>query len=168
RSDAPFQIRIETRHGIQHIAADPDPSTPGAGPLPVAAHGGSSGQVIFPCALDAAAAVPVQATPCPLPGPEVCAMLQAALELIARASAPYAAFCGTVLTDVFPIDGRDGLSRSASHAGALGHIALSAPAAPLVLAELFVHECSHQYFHLASALAPLHDGSDTQLYYSPV
>jgi HEXXH motif-containing protein len=39
---------------------------------------------------------------------------------------------------------------------------------PLALAEMLIHEATHQYYHLLTRVAPVHDGSDDNLYYSPV
>jgi HEXXH motif-containing protein len=39
---------------------------------------------------------------------------------------------------------------------------------PIQLAEMLVHELSHQHYYLATRLGPVDDGSDTGLYWSPV
>ena len=49
-----------------------------------------------------------------------------------------------------------------------GQIAISAPASPIAIAELLVHECSHQYFHLAEEFGPIQDPEDKTAYWSPV
>ena len=48
----------------------------------------------------------------------------------------------------------------------LGLIHLSAHAAPLPVAELLVHEASHQHMNLLTKLGPIDDGSDANTYYS--
>jgi HEXXH motif-containing protein len=37
-----------------------------------------------------------------------------------------------------------------------------------MIAELLVHECSHQHFYLLRRLGSMHDEADATLYYSPV
>jgi HEXXH motif-containing protein len=49
-----------------------------------------------------------------------------------------------------------------------GEIELSIPTEPAALAETLVHECAHQYLHLAELLGALDNGSDQRLYYSPI
>jgi len=48
-----------------------------------------------------------------------------------------------------------------------GCIYLSLPNPPSAVAEMFVHEASHQYFHILAAVEPVDDGSDPSLYFSP-
>jgi HEXXH motif-containing protein len=38
----------------------------------------------------------------------------------------------------------------------------------LAMAEMLTHELSHQYYYLATRLGPVDDGSDSELYWSPV
>jgi HEXXH motif-containing protein len=49
-----------------------------------------------------------------------------------------------------------------------GVITASTSFDPLSLAEILVHEASHQYFYLLEQLGPVEDGTDTNLYFSPV
>jgi hypothetical protein len=39
---------------------------------------------------------------------------------------------------------------------------------PLAMAEMLTHELSHQYYYLATRLGPVDDGTDEELYWSPV
>lgn len=48
-----------------------------------------------------------------------------------------------------------------------GYVHSSYPHSPVVIAELLVHECSHQYYYMLERLGPIDDGTDTELYWSP-
>jgi HEXXH motif-containing protein len=124
--------------------------------------------VIAPWAVDAYASIHVPFALSPLPIDDIVAPLRDAWRLIERASPETFQWCGRVVTDVIALAGDAGTSRSGSNRDAPGQLALSVPASPLTLAELFVHECSHQYFHLAEELGPVDDGSDSRLYWSPL
>jgi hypothetical protein len=63
---------------------------------------------------------------------------------------------------------RRGTLNSFSMEFAPGLVALSLEASPLSHAELLVHEATHQHCYLLMQLGRLDDGSDTNLYYSPV
>ncbi|WP_425098584.1 aKG-HExxH-type peptide beta-hydroxylase [Tropicibacter sp. S64] len=58
------------------------------------------------------------------------------------------------------------LSRSFIHRPGL--VCASCPSSPTMLAELLVHEATHQYFYMLGGLSPLDDGTDKTGYYSPV
>jgi HEXXH motif-containing protein len=49
----------------------------------------------------------------------------------------------------------------------LGLVHLTAHGEPLPVAELLLHEASHQYMNVAAKLKPLDDGSDNRCYWSP-
>jgi HEXXH motif-containing protein len=161
-------LRIETPNGEQLLTRTAAPDFGGVVPVPLATLGCTTVQLIFPWAIESGVVLPAGARLSALPSNELTAMLQGGLGLLHNASPAYDAWCSRVLSDVFTLDGSDGATRSASDASVLGHVAVSAPASPLQIAELFVHESTHQYFHLAEQLGPLHDGSDAHLYYSPV
>jgi HEXXH motif-containing protein len=57
--------------------------------------------------------------------------------------------------------------QSGSIAKYFGVIHVSASPSVPAIAELLVHEASHQYFHLLCLLEAFDDGSDANLYYSP-
>jgi HEXXH motif-containing protein len=124
--------------------------------------------VIAPWAVDAYDSIHVPFALSPLPIDDIVAPLRDAWRLIELASPETFQWCGRVATDVIALAGEAGTSRSGSNRDAPGQLALSVPAPPLTLAELFVHECSHQYFHLAEELGPVDDGSDSRLYWSPL
>jgi len=57
---------------------------------------------------------------------------------------------------------------SGSHPSFPGLVVMSNDPRPSAVAEMLVHEASHQYFFMATLLGPVDDGSDTQHYYSPL
>jgi HEXXH motif-containing protein len=124
--------------------------------------------VIAPWAVDTYASIHVPFALSPLPIDDIVAPLRDAWHLIELASPETFQWCGRVATDVVALAGDLGTSRSGSNRDAPGQLALSVPASPLTLAELFVHECSHQYFHLVEELGPVDDGSDSTLHWSPL
>jgi HEXXH motif-containing protein len=124
--------------------------------------------VIAPWAVDTYDSIHVPFALSPLPIDHIVAPLREAWRLIEAASLETSQWCGRVATDVIALAGDTGTSFSGSNREAPGQLALSVPASPLTLAELFVHECSHQYFHLAEELGPVDDGSDNGLYWSPL
>src|SRR6185312_15271355 len=70
---------------------------------------------------------------------------------------------------VVPIAGgpTDGLC-SGSSASEPGRCHMSVRAGQVKLAEMLVHEATHQYYYLVTRLGPVDDGTDSTLYYSPV
>jgi HEXXH motif-containing protein len=144
----------------------------GALALPALALGAASdarrASVILPWCLSAS---PVLATASPfavLPASDVAQQLERGWALVEEVSPRYAGWCRDVLSEVVPIEGGETFSMSASSRESPGQIALSIPASPSVIAELLVHECSHENLTLALEHGPLDDGSDTTLYWSPV
>lgn len=59
-------------------------------------------------------------------------------------------------------------SMSGTSSEAPGFLAITLAHDFLRTAEMLVHEASHLYFHIAELVGPVHDGSDSGLYYSPV
>lgn len=57
---------------------------------------------------------------------------------------------------------------SGSWQEAPGYLYASHPHRPFEIAEILVHECAHQYFYMLERLGPFDDGSDSELYWSPV
>jgi hypothetical protein len=57
---------------------------------------------------------------------------------------------------------------SGSHENQLGTIYISDNLRPLAVAEMLIHEASHQYLELISKLGPTIDPSHRQMYYSPI
>lgn len=91
----------------------------------------------------------------------------AALEIIGRGAPEYFGWVERVLRGILICRCQESRTRSSSWMHAPGVVLVSWSANPIEIAEMLVHECSHQYFYLLSRLGPVVDGSDTQHYYSP-
>jgi HEXXH motif-containing protein len=122
--------------------------------------------VLMPWAHDLLPIVP-EADASPRAGQEIASALEAALALLAAVDGATSAWVTTVVRDVQPIDSTLGTYQSRTHPEALGLVSLSFPSEPAPLGELLVHEASHQYYHLAEQLGPIHDGTDREMYWSP-
>ena len=86
---------------------------------------------------------------------------------VLRAFVPeYVPWVGRVLTHALLLNPKRGFVESGSLDHYFGFCHFSAYANPTGLAELLVHEASHQYFNLLCLLAPFDDGGDKTLYYS--
>lgn len=90
-----------------------------------------------------------------------------ALQLLAATSPAYVTWVDRVLRDLVPLKGRPGIFNSGSEQYSPGVVCVCDHPYRWPLAEMLVHECSHQYLHLINRLGPLDDGSDTSLHYSP-
>lgn len=101
-----------------------------------------------------------------LPGPVLRDQLARALELLGSAAPHYLEWIDPVLQELIPVEG-GGMMRSGTYDAAPGLVHASFPCGPAALAEMLVHEASHQYYHLAERAGPVHDGSDGGLYWSP-
>lgn len=99
---------------------------------------------------------------------EVAAAWAAAFDLIGRCSPSYLAWIGRGLREIVPVAVPDGAMISGSHTQRWGEIYMTDQLAPLKLAEMLVHECSHQHYFFGGFLARVEDGSDPTLYYSPL
>jgi HEXXH motif-containing protein len=80
----------------------------------------------------------------------------------------YAEWVDRSISQIVPLRGAAGTINSGSSQDAPGMTHLSFGGDPMALAEMLVHEGTHQYFYLATRLGPIDDGSDPTLYYSPV
>jgi HEXXH motif-containing protein len=94
--------------------------------------------------------------------------LEQALQLIQQYSPVYLSWVERVTRALIPV----GVNANQFFSGSLfarpGVIHMSMEVQPVIIAELLVHEATHQYMHLLRRLGPLDDGSDPTLYYSPV
>jgi hypothetical protein len=79
----------------------------------------------------------------------------------------YAPWVRRTIRELLPLESPSNATCSNSFEFLPGLVALSRHAPQIGLSELLVHEASHQYFHLLARVGPVHDGSDTELYYSP-
>jgi HEXXH motif-containing protein len=100
-------------------------------------------------------------------GPSIMATLERAVAIIAEHAPAYLPWVERVIHEVFLIQPRVKQIQSGSIARYFGLVHVSASSNPVAIAELLVHEASHQYFHLLSLVGPFDDGSDTNMYYSP-
>lgn len=91
-----------------------------------------------------------------------------ACSLLDEVSPGYAVWSQYLLSAVVPLDAPQGYQISASHWHRRGEVMMSWRLRPEQLAEILVHEASHQHFFMAGMLSPYDDGSDQSLYYSPV
>jgi HEXXH motif-containing protein len=92
---------------------------------------------------------------------------RAAFELIERFAGSYLPWVQRVTHAIVPVKSRPGATVSSSFEMLPGVLALSHDGPALCIADLFVHEASHQHYYLATQTGPVHDGSDQELYYSP-
>jgi hypothetical protein len=92
-----------------------------------------------------------------------------ALELLERHAPEYMVWVERVLRGVLVCRCHESRTRSSSWVHAPGVALMSASDNPIVLAEMMVHESSHQYYYLASRLgATVNAGEgEPQRYYSP-
>jgi HEXXH motif-containing protein len=99
---------------------------------------------------------------------EVVAGYREAASLL-RAHAPeYLVWVDRIMRYVIPLIGAPGRINSGSNRGAPASSHISTNATPAGLAEMLVHESSHQYYYLLTRLGSADDGSDLTEYYSPV
>lgn len=99
---------------------------------------------------------------------DVCASIQEAYSILRDHAPIYADWVGRFSRRVVPLRTPPGLMMSSSSIYRPGTITMSHNAHPFGMAEILVHENTHEHLHLASACGPLDDGSDTNLYYSPI
>jgi HEXXH motif-containing protein len=93
---------------------------------------------------------------------------EAAIGLMRSFSPQYLAWIDRVLRYIIPLNGHPGSIRSGSSLNQPGTTHASFNCTPPALAEMLVHESTHQYFHMVTRLGPVDDGSDQNYYYSPI
>ncbi len=89
-----------------------------------------------------------------------------ALLILSQYVSAYIPWIGRTLTHAFLLDPKQGYVESGSVEYYLGFAHFSAYANPAAIAELLIHEASHQYFNILRLLGPFDDGTDKELYYS--
>ncbi|HVR96013.1 MAG TPA: HEXXH motif-containing putative peptide modification protein [Thermoanaerobaculia bacterium] len=99
---------------------------------------------------------------------EVADAWRAAFDLVRRCSPSYLQWIDRGIRDIVPVDVPGGAMVSGSHTQRWGEVYMTSRLQPLQFAEMLVHEVSHQHYFFGGFLAPVEDGSDTHLYYSPV
>jgi HEXXH motif-containing protein len=90
-----------------------------------------------------------------------------ALDLLALHVPLYQRWVEDVLRGLVPCRCNLSRTRSSSWMHAPGIVLISTGSDPVTIAEMLIHESSHQYFHLLARLGPVDDGSDQQEYFSP-
>jgi hypothetical protein len=94
--------------------------------------------------------------------------LVGALKCLAVQDASMLSWVNSVVREVVPIHAPGGLLASSSSPWDCGAVAITADARAAVVAEMLIHEASHQHFFLAKHLGRMDDGSDRTEYYSPM
>jgi hypothetical protein len=94
--------------------------------------------------------------------------VRAGLDFVAELGPEWLDWIETAVTVVVPCHAPADMLRSGSSNTQPGLVRLTAGRPPSTTAEMLVHEASHQYLHAALRVAPVDDGSDPNLYFSPV
>ncbi len=102
----------------------------------------------------------------PLAG--VLSMCRSAVEILERCAPFYIPWIARVLRVVVPVDGSDGIMRSSSDDDRPGVVFVSFPHGAVAIAEMLVHEASHQYYHVLTRLGEPVDPKDETGYFSPI
>lgn len=92
----------------------------------------------------------------------------AAFEIMRAAAPEYVRWVDTAVPYVIPLRGHGAQITSGSSKADPGCCHISLGSNPIALAEMLIHEATHQYYHLLTRVALVHDGTDRKLYYSPV
>jgi HEXXH motif-containing protein len=89
------------------------------------------------------------------------------LELLSNCAPEYGIWVGDVLRGIVICRCNSSRTRSSSWMHAPGIILASTTINPVTIAEMLVHESSHQYFHLVSRVGKVDTGEDHEEYFSP-
>jgi HEXXH motif-containing protein len=92
----------------------------------------------------------------------------AAIELLRQSTPRYARWVSRVVRELVVLRTPAGILSSCSNAEWPGKIQMSLPRQAAEVAEMLVHEGSHQYFHIVQMADAVCDEDDNRLYYSPV
>jgi HEXXH motif-containing protein len=117
--------------------------------------------------LPAGDVLPDALVPTALDHGETRAAYEAAYDVLTQGAPSYLAWVHRAVHSLVPVEARPGATVSSSFEMHPGVVALSHESPAVALADALVHEASHQHFYILGQLGPVHDGSDTQLYYSP-
>ncbi|MEM8993833.1 MAG: HEXXH motif-containing putative peptide modification protein [Acidobacteriota bacterium] len=91
-----------------------------------------------------------------------------AMSLLGENCPDYVGWIREVLRGLAPLIPVPNRMHSGTHKGWPGIITTSLNVSAPALAEILVHECSHQYFQQLRWLSPVHDRNDRTEYFSPV
>ncbi|MFC5994081.1 HEXXH motif-containing putative peptide modification protein [Pseudonocardia hispaniensis] len=100
-------------------------------------------------------------------GADWTATCRAAIDLIADAAPVYLPWVATVLRELIALRARPGTFNSGSERFSPGVVCVSDQPYVWPLAEMLVHEATHQYLNILTRLGGLDDGSDEGRYFSP-
>jgi HEXXH motif-containing protein len=96
------------------------------------------------------------------------ATCQRAFDLIAATAPEYERWVTRLMRHIVLLKNEPSIIRSGSTVRHPGLSHLSYTDNRVSIAEMLIHEVSHQHFRLLERVGPLVDGNDNQLYYSPV
>jgi hypothetical protein len=96
------------------------------------------------------------------------AKLRESIDLIEKFSPAYSLWIRRSTRLIVPLISPSGEMISGSNSCRPGEVQISTNVSTIQIAEMLVHEASHQHLYMASRLAPLLDGSTDGEYYSPV
>jgi HEXXH motif-containing protein len=101
-------------------------------------------------------------------GPALVKIFERCIAVLDDYAPEYVTWIARVLRSAIPLRSDGHRTTSGSWLSAPGLIHVSADVRPAALAELLVHEATHQYFLILRRLGPVDDGSDRGLHYSPL
>ncbi|PBA29001.1 hypothetical protein CKJ65_25160 [Mycobacterium intracellulare] len=99
--------------------------------------------------------------------PEMYQVFDEALDILARYAPQYLPWIARTIHQMFLLRPSRGKVESGSVEHYLGLVHLSLHSEPLPVAELLVHEATHQYMNVIAKVEPLDDGTDSKTYWSP-
>jgi hypothetical protein len=100
--------------------------------------------------------------------PTMVATCEAAIDITASVAPQYVGWITRLMRHIVLLTERDSIIQSATSVRHPGFSYLSFSTNPLSIAEMLVHEVSHQHFNLLARLGPLVDPSHQKQYYSPL
>jgi len=98
--------------------------------------------------------------------PKMLESLKDAVDILRDYAPEYIPWVGRVLTHALLLNPKAGYVESGSMDHYFGFSHFSAYGNPAALAELLIHEASHQYFNILCLVGPFDDETDRNLYYS--
>jgi HEXXH motif-containing protein len=96
----------------------------------------------------------------------VTSTFRAAVAVLRDVAPDYLEWARRILTAVAVVSGEAHRVLSGSNKDVPGLVYISRPAHPTEIAEMLVHEASHQYFYLVTRAADVDDGTDQTIYWS--
>ncbi len=93
---------------------------------------------------------------------------RSAIKIIDQYAPIYSAWVRRVVRFIVPLYSQPGYLRSGSDSFLPGMISICHQSDPSMIAEMLVHEATHQYYYILARLGGVTDGSDQAIYYSPI